>query len=364
MIRTAEPHEDAALRELAGQPMGGAISLSMTAEPSLFASLPVHGHDPRVVVAEQGGRLVAMGVIAKRRVFVNGAPAEIGYLGGLRIEPSSRNGMVLARGYERFARMHSQGLRVPFYLTSIMDDNRAALGTLTSGRAGLPVYSEIGPYHTVLTPARRLPKAKRAGQGDTALGPEIGWARILRFLNEWGSRKQFFPVCEESDFGGGAGLYRGLHLSDFLAVKRGQELLGVLGLWDQRPFRQVCVARYSPSMDLVRRAADVLLPACLIPKFPAPGTPIDLLYAASVVVRDNDPEIFSRLFGEAIHQAWARGAALVAMGLFPEDPLAKVLSSQPRWTIRSRIFSVRWPGGDAAAPTLDGRLKYIELGSL
>jgi len=364
VIRTAEPLEDAALRELAGQPMGGAISLSMTAEPSFFSSLPVHGHDARVVVAEQRGRLVAMGVIAKRRVYVNGVPAEIGFLGNLRIEPSSRNGLVLARGYERFGRMHSQELRLPFYLTSIMDGNQAALRTLTSGRAGLPLYSEIGPYHTFLTPARRLPETKRKNQEDTALGPEIGWRRILEFLNEWGSKRHFFPVLEENDFGGEGSLYQGLHLSDLFVVKRGGELLAIMGLWDQRPFRQICVAHYSPLMKFVRRWANALLPTSLIPKFPPPGRPIDLLYAAAVAVRESDPVIFRHLLEKVIHRAWARGATLVAVGLFPEDPLSKAFASIPHWTLRSHIFSVRWPGEGAAAPILDGRLKYLELGSL
>src|SRR4051794_16637823 len=90
----ATPADDADLRHiLAATPMPGRIRVGFQREPSWFAAAVVDGHFRQVVACRdsQTGRLIGFGCRSVRRLYVNGAPAEVGYLSGLRVLPEFRN---------------------------------------------------------------------------------------------------------------------------------------------------------------------------------------------------------------------------------------------------------------------------------
>src|SRR5207237_150176 len=83
------------------------------------------------------GEAVGVGSRSITRVFVNGRPRDVGYLGDLRLLPAYRGRTVLARGYRLLRDLHADG-RTDLYFTVIAADNAPALSTIAAGRAGLP----------------------------------------------------------------------------------------------------------------------------------------------------------------------------------------------------------------------------------
>src|SRR5688572_8758729 len=98
----------------------------------------------------------------------------------------------MARGYVMCREIQLDG-RCGLYLTTISEDNSAAVALLTSGRAGLPAYHFAGRYHTLAQPLSR-----RAGRKGTP-GLHIRAARAedlpaaLAFWQSIGPQRQFFP---------------------------------------------------------------------------------------------------------------------------------------------------------------------------
>ena len=92
--------------------MPGAIRFSFDRTPDYLAALCVEGRQLRSVGLPRepdSSALVATGHRSIKPAFVNGKPAPLGYLSGLRVEPAARSGQLLARGYAFLARSTPTG---------------------------------------------------------------------------------------------------------------------------------------------------------------------------------------------------------------------------------------------------------------
>jgi len=125
--------------------MPGAVRFSFEREPITSVRCVSRDGNPKCFVCRETGtgRVRATGHRSIKPVFVNGQLMPVGYLSGLRLEEPVRNGRILGRGYQFLRERHGDG-RVPFYLTTIMEDNRHATAALLSGRCGLPKYHDFG----------------------------------------------------------------------------------------------------------------------------------------------------------------------------------------------------------------------------
>lgn len=356
-LRLATRDDDAQIRAvLRRNTMPGAIALAFAHEPSFFEAIEVEGRDPQVVVGEQDGRLVGAGLVTIRQVYLNGEPSDVGYLSSLRADPAIRGTTALARGYRAFRQVHEAQRRVPFYLSTIMEDNRQARELLTSGRAGLPAYREIGRYHTQVIPLLRRRQPRLPAGLRMVTGSAVGAAELAEFLRETGKSRQFYPVYTADDLQAPTGLLRGLALDDVAVALAGDRILGVMAAWNQLPFRQHVVTGYQGWLRWARPLFGRLLPA--------PGEPVQSLLAACLAIRDDDPAVFRALVRHLLHQHAGGAHRLLFIGLAGDDPLLPVAQEPWHFTVHSRMYAVDWVDGQAALQALDARAPYLELGSL
>jgi hypothetical protein len=176
--------DESALREFArGMEMPGAIRFVFEREPDYFDALRVEGRESEVLVCREAetGRVVAAGHRSIKLLFVNGEVSPAGYLSGLRLEESVRNGRILARGYA-FLRERHADQRAPFYLTTIMEDNEHAKAILLSGRGGLPRYHDFGRFCCMAVGRQpgSLPDPAAAHVGHEPAGGLVGRDSFLR----------------------------------------------------------------------------------------------------------------------------------------------------------------------------------------
>lgn len=365
ILRLATREDDAGLRAVLWRnPMPGAMQLAFTYEPDFFAAIEVEGDAPQVIVGEQEGRLVGAALSATRTVYLNGQPARVGYLGGLRADRALRGTTALARGYRFLHALHRERTDVPFSLSTIMEENVLARRLLTSGRAGLPAHHEIGRLCTLAFPlVRRRPARPPAGL-EVCRGGHAGEEAIVDFLNAIGPARQFFPVYRTDDLRSPGGRLRGLSADDFLVAIAGDAIVGVLACWDQSLFRQRLVAGYRPPLCWLRPA----LNACSAPlgfrALPATGQPVRGLLAACLAIRGDDPAVFRVLLHGALAAHAGRDFDYLFAGLADGDPLLPPARERWHLALHSRIYAVEWGDGAAAVAALDGRPPYLELGSL
>jgi hypothetical protein len=344
----AETADDAPLRALFREtPMGGAIEVAFLREPSFLEAAAIQGTSVQVFVARAAGGIAGVATRAVRPSFVNGERVDAGYLSDLRIRSRHRGHTLLGRGYRYLRGLHEADGHVRVYSTVIVDGNRAALDTIAANRADLPRYTHLG---RVLTPViylkRRLPDL----DADIVRGTRALLPGIVAKLNE--NRLQFAPAYVEADFL--SGRLRGFRVEDFYVLRRDGNICGVLGVWDQRAFRQTLVVRYRgplgvcrPIVNLVRR-----------PPLPPPGTELRFFYLAFISTDDIDA--FCALLRRAHNDHIGGPYTHFTLGLHEKDPRLAVISDYARTPFAGHLFAVTFDGD----PQLDGRVPYVEAALL
>ena len=365
VFEPATPADDAPLRRLfAANPMDGSIRVAFEREPSYFHAVTVQGRDAQVMLGRDAttGEVIGVGTRTIKKVFVNGEPCDVGYLSDLRLRPTHRGGTLVARGYRLLRELHRDG-RAPLYFTAIAADNRRALETITTGRAGLPSYRDLGVFESPALNVAGFKPAIEAGveivRGCTELVPEI-----VGCLNEHGRAKQFAPVYAIEDFCAADSRLRDFRVEDFAVALRGGRVVGTLARWDQRRFKQTRIVGYGRALATLRPLFNLGAPAFGLPRFPAPGAHLDACYAGFLAIADDDVDVFRSLLRRIYQDARAAGDAYLLIGLHARDPLCAALADYRCSAFRGRLFAVHFEDGDAAYRVLDARVPHVELATL
>jgi hypothetical protein len=186
---------------------------------------------------------------------------------------------------------------------------------------------------------------------------------IVRFMREHGASRQFYPAYGEEDFRDGA-TTRGFRIEDFIVARRGGEIAGVIGVWDQSSFKQTVVRGYAGWLGAIRPFYNFGAKWMGRPRLPSIGEEIRYAYAAFVRVADDDREIFQTLLRHAHGLAAQRGFSYLMIGMEERDPLIGVARRYPHINYPSRLFLACWDNGEKFYEQLDGRIPYAEIAAL
>jgi hypothetical protein len=237
---------------------------------------------------------------------------------------------------------------------------------LTTGRAGLPEYAFAGRYYTAVIPiARRRsgftrPEAALQIREATALDRDA----LVEFLRAVGSARQFSPCLGPADFFEPTSTFRDLAPSDVLLAFRERRLVGTLGRWNQRGFRQSVVERYSRALGWLRPVYNAWATVAGRPPLARVGEPLPCLMAAIPTVLDDDATVFDALLRTALDRAAGGPVNYLLVGLHETDPLLPASQRLGAKSYVTRVYLVSWEDGRAFRARLDRRPTYLELGFL
>ena len=366
-FEVATPADDAALRAFLRECyMEGAIHLSFRREPSFFVAERVGARSSQAIVVRDTHtrQVVGLGSRSIRRVYVNGEARDIGYLGGLRSHPSVRGRTLLARGYRFLKELHQDG-QAPYYLTTIMEDNENARRILESGRGGLPTYRYIGRLATFVVPLG----LRKGGPGSrdvlvTQASPDV-LKDTVAFINRHNRARQFAPHYEEEDFQD-SGVLPGMTVDNVYVAWQGENIVGVVGVWDQRRFKQTVVMGYEGALRWLRPVVNIVTRVKGFGPLPKPGSPIDFFYVGFVAIDPPNSAVLSSLLDHVSCEAPVEGCSHFLIGLSADDPMQEVLHKYHPRTLFSRIYIVHWEDeDDGACVCAPGqRMCHLEIATL
>lgn len=338
-IRPASAEDNAGILDLITRtPQQGLLHLNFERDPDFFAGARVTCERPDAWVATHSDApemIVAVINIGSRRVWLNGEVRVLRYGHDLRIDPAHRGGLLLHRIFRRLKTVLAPG---EWMQTVILDGNDVSLSTVGSGRAGMPTYHPCGHFSTYLLPTRRRrlvavrggPVLRRATREDVP--------RLQVFLDREGPRRQFFPVLDLAQLLDGGDYFRGLSPEDFLLALDGEDLVGVLGTWDQHAYKRTRVLAYPGALRWARHGYNAVSAVIGGMTLPAAGDCFNYRSLHTVCVRDDDTRVFAALLERALCETDDSDALVAAC--FPEDPFARELARRSRRTMQSRHFLV------------------------
>ena len=363
----ATEEDDPAIRRLlADNPVPGNVAITYEREPNYFLGCGTMGRFWQVAVARHTptGKIVGLACRATRPVFINGSVEEVGYLGQLRVDSRFRGRWLLAFAMQFGRELHGDG-RVRGYITTIIEDNRTAIGVLVRHpRPHHPIYREAGRIKTLAIILQK-PRSPGPSACQIGRGSDFSLAETVSFLRKHGNQKQFFPAYDMDDFQDGTTTL-GFNLDDFFIAHRNGSITGVMGLWDQSAFKQTVVHSYSGRLRFARPIYNAVSRVTGRKPLPAEGQAIHNIYGSFICVENNRPDIFRDLLGHAYNEATKREYTSLSIGLDSRDPLLKVVEEFPHVAYPSRLYTVSWDGEGDFHAKLDvaSRIPYVEIASL
>jgi hypothetical protein len=338
-------------------PIDGAVRLSLERRPSFLEAASYGNSFVQVVVGRDHstGDIVGIGSRAVRKGYVNGEAMDIGYLGSLRLEESRRGNIFLARGYQFLRQLHSDG-KVKAYISTVMEDNHEVLSILTSRRAGLPTYQDLGCFLTCTLSSHGSGKHKNDGL-RIVQATESDRPMIVAFLIRCGRDRQFFPVCSNdlSEF----------NIEDMVLVFSGNDLVGCAVLDDAKQGKQIVIHGYSPQFLMIRSLWNGIMGRLGWPAWPEAGTDLSFTFVSLMVIDQSHPVALYALIRELKAKAFAKGLKYLMLGFHEKDPIWPLFKAKHRFAqLKSRLFLVYWEDGKALANQLDSRPPYVELSTL
>ncbi len=362
-FKLAKPQDEKELRELLREiEMSGDIALSFEREPNYFVASSCGNLKSETMLVVDGEKEEIVGVASRaiRYCFIDGVKTKVGYLSNLRGKKEVRNATLLARGYKFLKKLHGDG-EVEFYFSTIFSDNKIAQNILTSQRAGLPIYRDIGTIITgfiSLIGKVKFPSSHIVRFSESAHSIK----EVVEFINAYNSKFQYAPCYAVEDFIGENKL-EGLSTDELYIYEENEEIAGVIGAWNQTGFKQVKINSYSKMYQSIRPFYNLFAKIKRVPPLPPTGSYIKNIYGSFVAIKDNNPLIFHELVN-AIRYNWRdRGYAYVSIGFHEKHPLSRELLKLSSRELKSIAYEVYWDEGNISLPK-ESRVLHLEIGTL
>lgn len=347
MIRfdRATTDDDAELRAvLRENGMRGWVTMTMEREPSFFAGADRFGQD-EAIIARQGDATVGMYVCSTHCVFVDGKPASVGYLGGLRVRPAFRHRLRILRGGYASVRSIGAASGRAYWYTSVASENLAARRLLEANLPGMPEYRPCGDMVTMALPCSR---GRRLGLWREVDGN--GLAGFCECFNHYSMQYQFSPCLDV-----GAAARTGARF--FVAVRDGLPF-ATMALWNQQAYKQVVARAYqwplSAAVPLYNAYARATRRVCL----PDVGQALDQTCLSFFSVASGASGHLVDLLRDALSLCATR---VMTLGLSAEHAWVREIVKAFRPAIyRTGIYVVHF----GEPPTLDARPPQPEVAVL
>ncbi len=358
-VRQSVPADDEVILDLIRKsPQPGRVVLNFEREPSFYFGANVTCEHPEVLVVfdKHNGKLAAVGNIGSRGVYINGERTQLRYAHDLRVADEYRGSLALFRIYRYGKKLLTPG---EFLDTVILAENQKSLSTVGAGRGGMPKYYETGDIQTSLVfapPMRALKhdlKIRQASADDLPM--------MQDFINRHGPKRQFFPCYELRKLIDSSTYFRDIRIDDYWLAMNGDKLVGMVGAWNQKGFKQTRLLQYPGGLAWLRHLYNAWSFFFGGVHLPAAGGVINYRLLHTVLVEDDNPDVLAALM-EPLAAYCRRIRAALVVAFFESDPLKTAVRKFRHQNMLSKHFLLSYDGDPR--PKLDQRLPYVEVARL
>ena len=114
---------------------------------------------------------------------------------------------------------------------------------------------------------------------------------------------------------------------DFYVLKKGEEIIACLALWDQRAYKQTVAKSYRFPLNKLRIMVNFFASMTGKMRLPKEGEMLDLIYLSFFAINDNYQDLSLSLIQDALYKAKDRGAKGITLGLSDANPILPMIKS-------------------------------------
>ncbi|MCL1791697.1 MAG: hypothetical protein FWG40_10210 [Peptococcaceae bacterium] len=324
----------------------GDISVKFNRTPNPYRSFQNDGDHIVLPVAKDisTGDVLGVGGCVIRRAYVNGALQNTAYLTGLKILQSHQRRLNCIKPAYQLIRDQTAHY-TPFYYTTILKSNEAAIKLLEKQRKDMPSYIYLGDYTVFFLGTGGKSNSKgytfERGYNDT----------LAAFYQDHLPKYNLAPASER--------LY-GLTDNRFYCLKSpAGEILAACAIWDQQSYKQYIISDYGGIYKALSH-----LPIGLLgyPTMPKAGESANYASIAALIILEENQAI-ARLFLDLVLRE-AKQYDFMMLGLFENHPLTNVAQKFKHIKYQSRLYAVDYAKTPELSRGLDERPILLEVGLL
>lgn len=361
-VRLGTPADNPKIQDLVSKiTMPGPAIMCFQRAPDFFVGAKIIGDEFVLTVADDSERpdaLAGLTVISGRELYISGKKRRVYYSGDTRVDPFYRrrgiaSDMFKAQKEFRTGQDLLQGI--------VLKDNTAPLEA--AKRVSDGVLFDYWISHTIETSfifTRKLkPRIPAGVEVRAATAADV--PAMQAFFDREAPRRNGYPVYDFAKMLAGDSYYTGIRIGDYALALKGGQIVGMLGGWDQKAYKQTRIMGFKPAIALIRPLYNLYAGLFGGFKLPGVGGMLNYLTLHTTLIADDDKAIFQALIDWIMANQGSKYDAL-ACGVTHGDPLVEV----PRGYKRQKLFSSHfWLSyGDDPRPGIDNRPLYVELGRL
>lgn len=361
-VRLGTPADNAKMQDLIAKiTMPGLAQMCFQRAPDFFTGARVIGDEFILTVADDSERpdvLAGLTVISGRDLFISGQPRRVYYSGDTRVDPSYRRRGIASNLFieqKKFRRNDEllQGI--------VLKENTAPLDAAAKTEDG--VLFKYWISHTIETSfifvRKQTPRIPAGVSIRAATAADV--PAMQAFFNREAPRRNGYPVYDFAKLLAGDAYYTGLSIGDFALALRDGQLIGMLGGWNQKAYKQTRIVGFKPIVKVIRPLYNLYVGLTGGFKLPAIGGALNYLTLCNTLIAQDDVAVHQALIDWIMAHQGQKYDAL-ATAITHGDPLENV----PRGYKRQKLFSSNfWLSyGDDPRPGIDQRPLYVELGRL
>ena len=361
-VRLGTPADNPKIQDLVSKiTMPGVATMCFQRSPDFFTGAKIIGDEFVLTVADDSERpdvLAGLTVISGRDLYISGAKRRVYYSGDTRGDPFYRrrgiaSDMFVAQKEYRTGQDLLQGI--------VLKENTAPLDA--AKRAADGVLFDYWISHTIETSfiyTRKLKPRVLAGiEIRAATAADV--PAMQAFFDREAPRRNGYPVYDFAKVVAGDSYYTGIRIGDYALAMKNGAIVGMLGGWDQKAFKQTRIMGFKPIVAAIRPLYNLYAGLFGGFKLPGVGGMLNYLTLHTTLVQGDDTAVYQALIDWIMVNQGSKYDAL-ACAVTHGDPLVEV----PRGYKRQKLFSSHfWLSyGDDPRPGIDNRPLYVELGRL
>lgn len=363
-LRYATEADDAQLLELIAETMpSNGMTLSFERQPSYFMASHTQYNQPEIMViyhADQPDDILGMMNIGIKNCYINGELSKMKFAADLRIKRHARGKQSLEVFMEYVFNSLSDTL---VYQNIVLEDNKIARHLMHQPREGFAtpyIYDQITTYTIAKVVKPSVKNDDYRVEKLTASTAHLA----TDFVAQMAQHYNFIPFYDFAELNQKHSFWLGLSYDDFsLVLNQHNDVVGLLGLWNQKSFKQTKVVHYSKLMNTLRPFYNLYAKFFGHIYLPEQGQSFDYLMGHSVLCDPVDKKLYAYLLYQLHLQTKARAKSAFCITLADNDPRAEVLKSCRAYKMKA-IHGFHSFGASPEELFDRQRISYFETGRI
>ncbi|MGE8561160.1 MAG: N-acetyltransferase family protein [Acinetobacter sp.] len=321
LVRSATEADDEQLVQLIAETMpSNGMILAFERYPSYLAASHAQYNRPdiKLVVPEENpAQVVGMMNLGRRDCFINGQAEGLRYVADLRLHPMHRGNKVLRLLMDY---VYDSIPLDTIFESVVLEDNTVACNILHHQRKGFPLPFHYDDIRTFTVSQAEQPKQFAHYRFQQMNSGHVGEANT--FIR---TMKQHYNFLPNYDFSGLAEsnhpFWLGMNIQDFyIMYDQHNQVIGLYGLWNQKPFKQTRVVDYSRPLKLIKPFYNLYAGMRGVLSLPKKNDAFEYLMIHSALCHPEKQGVFASLIFHAKQQTKLRRKQAFCITLANKDP--------------------------------------------